>query len=413
MLITCPECQQSVSDRAITCPHCGYPLKDLHPIVPPRKNHTKKFPRLPNGFGQITELKDQNLRNRFRVMVSDGKTEFGRPIQRLLKPKAYFPSYKQAYEALLEYHKNPYELDEDLTVGELYEKWFDHYKSQCKTDRTPQMYVTTWNYCQIIENIKVRELRPKHIKYCLEHGTMIRDDVVHTIPVTVKPKIKIMFNLMLDYAMEFELVDRNYARNFNLAKEITEAEVTNRKSHLCFTDEEMSKLWENVSTLDVSTILIQCYMGWRPQELGLIEISNINLDKNYIEGGIKTKAGRNRIVPIHPKVKPLILSKIELANKYRSKYLILTKDGHKDEVYIPFQYNNYFKHFRKVMAELGLNPEHKPHDPRKQFITMAKKYKVDEYAIKRIVGHRIKDVTEAVYTDRDPEWLYEEICKIP
>jgi hypothetical protein len=43
---------------------------------------------------------------------------------------------------------------------------------------------------------------------------------------------------------------------------------------------------------------------------------------------------------------------------------------------------------------------------------MAKKYKVDEYAIKRIVGHSIADLTESTYTERDLEWLKEEISKI-
>lgn len=56
--------------------------------------------------------------------------------------------------------------------------------------------------------------------------------------------------------------------------------------------------------------------------------------------------------------------------------------------------------------------EHVPHDPRLTFVTMAKKYYVDEYAIKRIVGHKITDITERVYTKRDVEWLKSEIEKI-
>lgn len=48
---------------------------------------------------------------------------------------------------------------------------------------------------------------------------------------------------------------------------------------------------------------------------------------------------------------------------------------------------------------------HKPHDGRKTFITLAKKYNVDEYAIKYIVGHSISDLTEL-------DWLREEIAKI-
>lgn len=55
---------------------------------------------------------------------------------------------------------------------------------------------------------------------------------------------------------------------------------------------------------------------------------------------------------------------------------------------------------------------HRPHDGRKHFVTMAKKYGVDEYAIKYMVGHKISDITEKVYTQREFEWLKDEIEKI-
>ena len=44
--------------------------------------------------------------------------------------------------------------------------------------------------------------------------------------------------------------------------------------------------------------------------------------------------------------------------------------------------------------------------------TMAKKYKVDEYALKYMIGHKIEDITEKVYTQRDAGWLKEELEKI-
>ena len=43
---------------------------------------------------------------------------------------------------------------------------------------------------------------------------------------------------------------------------------------------------------------------------------------------------------------------------------------------------------------------------------MAKRANVDEYAIKRIIGHQIVDLTERVYTDRSIDWLRSEIEKI-
>ena len=76
-------------------------------------------------------------------------------------------------------------------------------------------------------------------------------------------------------------------------------------------------------------------------------------------------------------------------------------------------YDKYAGRFNKVIAALKLRDDHRPHDPRMTFITMAKKAEVDEYTIKKLVGHRITDITEAAYTDRDLEWLRAELEKIP
>ena len=116
MIITCKECQLQVSDKAIACPHCGYPFQidvAIKKKKPPNKNKRR---HLPNGFGRITEIKGQNLREPFRVSITVGKNASGRPIAKLLKPKAYFKTYNEAYAALVEYNRNPYDLDNDLLL---------------------------------------------------------------------------------------------------------------------------------------------------------------------------------------------------------------------------------------------------------------------------------------------------------
>ena len=124
MLIQCPECDLQVSDKANTCPHCGYPLK---PDAKPKSSRKpNKRRRLPNGFGQISEIKGRNLRNPFRAMVTVGKDKNGKPICKPLKPESYFPTYNDAYTALVEFNKNPYDLEPSITVKELFticESW--------------------------------------------------------------------------------------------------------------------------------------------------------------------------------------------------------------------------------------------------------------------------------------------------
>ncbi|WP_435082293.1 hypothetical protein [Ohessyouella blattaphilus] len=88
---------------------------------------------------------------------------------------------------------------------------------------------------------------------------------------------------MFDYALEFELVDRNFARIFTISKDIIEDIGETKRSHIPFTEKEIKLLWDNVNKIKyVDVLLIQAYSGWRPQELGLIKhaISDLT-EKNY------------------------------------------------------------------------------------------------------------------------------------
>ncbi len=117
---------------------------------------------------------------------------------------------------------------------------------------------------------------------------------------------------------------------------------------------------------------------------------------------MKTAAGKDRVVPIHEKIKGLVKDAYDEGGIY-----LLT-----DEKYEKLTYDKYRHRFETVIKELNLNPDHKCHDGRKTFVTLAKKYNVDEYAIKYMVGHAISDITERVYTDRDIDFLSKEISKI-
>ena len=406
MLITCPECELQVSDKALSCPHCGYPMK------PDKISVQKKRARLPNGFGQISKIKNRNLKNPYRVMVTTGTDDVGRPIVRMLKPQAYFPTYNAAYSALVEYNKNPYDLNIGTTVEELHDLWFKHYTSTKKLHHGFHTYDSAWKYCESIYKLPVRDLRPRHIKHCIEHGELFYKGEIHNPPPTTQLNIKNMFNMMLDYAVEYELVDRNIARAFKPPEAAVNELSDSRQEHIAFTDAEMKLLWANQHIPDVNIILMQCYMGWRPQELGELLIANTFLDQNIIVGGMKTDAGKDRIVPIHPCIKPIIEAMYQDAIDTGNTHLVLSSGVLTKTKHIPIEYGKYRRRFHDIMLLLGLNPDHKPHDPRKTFVTMAKRDKVDEWAIKRIVGHSIPDITEKVYTERSPQWLYDEICKI-
>ena len=261
--------------------------------------------------------------------------------------------------------------------------------------------------------MRVCDIRARHIKGCMDEGIAIIKGKEQRPSAGTKARIKSMFNLMLDYALEYEIVDRNYARTFNVSDDIIKEKENAKRGHIPFNDEEMQKLWERSNTMKyVDIILIQCYSGWRPQELGLLKLENVDTDNWTFMGGMKTEAGTNRIVPIHSKIRPLVMAKYKEAQELGSEFLINCTDTATHRSSYMFTYDKYQKRFNKIRDELKLNPQHRAHDGRMHFITIAKKYQVDEYAIKYIVGHSIQDITERVYTKREIAWLKEEIEKI-
>ena len=376
MLIMCPECELQVSDKALTCPHCGYPMKQY--CKKKEKGKSKKRRRLPNGFGQIYEIKDGNLRKPFRVTVTVGKNSKGRPICKPLKPESHFATYNDAYMALVEYNKNPYDLSDGLSVKELYDKWTESYFPTLKSQSSTRTITAAWAYCSSIYNMRAKDVRARHIKGCMENGTaIVKGEERHTTP-NIKSRIKSLFNLMMDYALEYEIVDRNYARTFDISDDVLDKIEEIKRGHISFTDEELRILWNNVKTKGyVDVILIQCYSGWRPQELGLIKIENVDLNNWTFTGGMKTDAGTNRIVPIHSKIRHLVKEKYDEAVLLGSEYLINCTDTQTHRSSLTFTYDKYRQRFNRIIDELKLNPEHRAHDPRKQFVTMAKKYNVE------------------------------------
>lgn len=133
-----------------------------------------------------------------------------------------------------------------------------------------------------------KDVRARHIKGCMEDGYRIetrgknKGQKVKPSAGT-KSRIKSLFNILFDYALEYEIVDKNYAKTFEVSDEIIKEIDNNKTSHIIFTEDEMTILWDNAyKTKYVDWILIQCYMGWRPQELATLKISEINIDEWYM-----------------------------------------------------------------------------------------------------------------------------------
>ena len=259
------------------------------------------------------------------------------------------------------------------------------------TEKTAARFLSQWQYLSVLHNKKIALVRTSDLKAAI--------DSVNTESYEVLKGLKTLLNQLYDYAVMMDFVDKNYARQLKL--NIKKEEVEN--PHLTYSEEELEILWNNKDDELAKSILIECYMGWRPNELLSIKLSDIDELEMTIIGGSKTDAGKDRVVPVASKIRPLVEYFIK-----KSK-----ESSYSNKLFYQWpSYFSYYKKYKSLIVSLGLNENHRPHDARKTFITRAKKKGLDEFAIKRLVGHTISDITERVYTERDVEWLRAEIEKL-
>lgn len=84
-----------------------------------------------------------------------------------------------------------------------------------------------------------------------------------------------------------------------------------------FTIDEINLLWKNVDTIPFADmILVGIYTGFRPVELTMLKTEDVHLSEGYMVDGTKTKAGKNRIVPIHPMIEEIITRRCHEMNEY-------------------------------------------------------------------------------------------------
>jgi len=146
----------------------------------------------------------------------------------------------------------------------------------------------------------------------------------------------------------------------------------------------------------VQMILILIYTGFR---IKAFETITIDIEQGYFKGGVKTAAGKGRIVPIHHAILPFAKKFHKNFPSYRSR---------------TFRSCNFYPTLERLgIATAHNGKKHTPHDCRHTFSWLCDKYQVDELSKHLLMGHSLgKDVEKAVYGHRTYEQLCAEIQKI-
>ena len=348
-----------------------------------------------NGYGSVYRL--QGRRSRPYIAIITEHCDYDKEKECYLQkriPIGYFETRDEAIVALYLYNNKDRDVKSEsrcdtMSFSEVYSAW----KALHFRGLSPSM-IRTWEssfrFFEPIHTKNFTSIRPIDLEECI---------LTPDLHSTMRMRMKGLCNQLYKYAIKAGLAEVNPVPLLDRVK--PDPPVYPRTP---FSDEELRILWSNRNQPYVDMILFACYTGLRPTELVTLTGDELSLTNAELHCGIKTEAGRNRCIPLHKEVLPLLEKHIGKDSMNCHERIFLSKE-HK-----PMDYPAYRYRFKKIMNQFDMT--HRPHDTRHTFITLAKKDGMDEYVLKLIVGHVINDLTEKVYTHRTSEQLHMEIQKL-
>lgn len=381
-----------------------------------KREKRRKYPKLPNGFGTIRYISGGKGR-RNPYAVHPPTTEFtlsGAPLRPqalcyvdtwikgfsvlvALKAGTYFPGYECTLDLedsddlqglskkiLADYNriKNPDDAEKGKTFKEVYQEWYAYkYEKDQSRSYSPNTLKATqgaFKRWSVLHDKEFRKLDYDTLQKVIDNSPLKRGSIEHMIHLV---------HQMYDYAKIYHIVEEDCS----LPLKNTKADEEEHGEP--FTDKDLDVLWQNQDDEDVEFLLIMCYSGFR---ITAYKTMKINLKERYFQGGVKTRYSKERVVPIHSAIYPLVKRRLNRDG------CLLTSD------------QTFRKRLdsRRLFDTLGI-PRHTPHDCRHTFSRLCERYNVRENDRKRMLGHSFgNDITNRTYGHRELSELRKQIQKI-
>ena len=323
--------------------------------------------RNPNGYGSVVKLSG-NRRRPYRVRKTVGFNEKGHPIYQIL---AFTATREEGMILLAEYNKAPWDVDKaNMTLDALFELWQE--KKAPKMSRSSQQNLkSAYRHCRAFHTYKYANIKAYHMQETIDNCGL---------SYSTQGAIKALWGHLDKFALEIDLSARNYSS-------LIQAAPIPETSKTPFSEEEIQTLWKMQAEPWVDSVLYLIYSGFRISELLNLRTDAVNLEDGTVKGGTKTKAGKDRVVPIHSKVRHIIELRVQADNEY-----LFSHDGkHCGET--------TFRAFWKGIMKAA-TMQHTPHDCRHTFRSRLDSAGANKKCIDLMMGHKSKDVGERVYTHK-------------
>lgn len=346
-----------------------------------------------NGTGSIVKLSGHR-RNPYSVRVS-GTDRFGQIIQKSI---GYYRTASEAQEALDEYNRRkkvgetPKTESLNITVQQIYDAWSAHEFKHLKP-ASVSSHQAAWN--QRVSRFSDRKMRDMTLD---EWQSILDEDEDAGKSQSLINNDAILIKALYTYAMERDIVMKDYSAYLDIPS------VNPKRANGAFSDLQIHELVQlaNNGFPWADTALILCYTGFRISEL--LELTKKSYHEEhggYLQGGKKTASGKNRIIPVHPKIKPFLANRL-----LESTDMIISNNG--TSLSSDWYRRNAFP---PIATQLNC-PNATPHWCRHTFATMLHNAGCDSLTTKWLMGHSTATDITARYTHENIEKLRQAVLKL-
>ena len=328
--------------------------------------------RNPNGYGSVVKLSG-NRRRPFHVRKTVGFNQKGHPIFQTID---YTKTREEGMILLASYNKDPWDVNmANITLQDLFEIWWDKKAPKLK-DSTARTLKVAYNHCKSLASYKYRNIKAYHMQDTIDNCGC---------GYSTQGAIKTLWGHLDKLALELDVTTRNYSS-------LVQAAPIPETNKTPFSEEEIQIMWRVQDVPWADSVLFLLYTGFRISEMLDLTLDSVDLKNGTITGGTKTKAGKNRIVPIHSKLRNIVKRRVKEGGTHLFSNV---KRYCSQSMYRIF--------WREVME--AANMQHTPHDCRHTFRSRLDSAGANKRCIDLMMGHKSPDVGERVYTHKTVDEL--------
>lgn len=375
--MTCIRCGKDVPDGALFCPWCGKRQPDYAPPAQRKKR------RRPKGSGTVYKMTGKRSTNAYIAVTSKRET------------LGTYNTAGEAVQALDAYNaQNTPAARLKYTFEDAYKKWKAQPKFANLSTDMKKGYDLAYSKASTLYDRQIRDLKTE------DYQQIIDQMVEKGLSRSSCEKERTLFSQLCEWAMAQDIINKNYASLLQLPAAPGKKERTLSAAEI----ERISSYQDDPKfgqTAQIAMVLL--YTGMRIDELLSMRCEDVHLKERYMQGGEKTEAGKNRIIPIlDPIYKTIAFWMLDSG----CEWLIPSKTGTK------LDKRNVATKFRALMKECQIEGVH-PHTLRHTASSKMVECGLEKTAVQAILGHKNFSTTANKYVSHnDPTYLLQEMQKM-